>query len=409
MKMIAFIIFFVLLIFSDIYSFFGIRAFLSLSQSKFYIPIYIITVIFTIIGFYLFIKVAASGFVHVSSSTSILFGIAFSFVIAKLILSSAFFVEDIMRGFLWLFQYVSNCKTAESVSRSFIWGVSALSVASVMFILMNIGVLFGKYHFKVHNIVLEYENLPENFDGFRIAQLSDLHLGTFDNPEKVKKGFDLLSSQKPDIILFTGDMVNNLAQETLPYIEMIKNLNPPFGKYTVWGNHDYAHYINWKSESDREKNLNDLVKYEQEMGLHWLNNTNVPISKNGDTIYIVGVENWGLPPFPQNGKLDKALENISSQDFVVLLSHDPTHWREKVLKNDTLVELTLSGHTHGMQFGFEIGNFRWSPVKYRYKDWAGLFSENGRKMYVNRGFGSIAYPGRVGIWPEITIIELRKK
>ena len=229
------------------------------------------------------------------------------------------------------------------------------------------------------------------------------------NMSKVKKGFDLLQAQNPDVILITGDMVNNKAIEAKKYIDLMKNLKAPYGKYTIWGNHDYGEYVRWKSEEESMNNLKDLENYEKQMGLEWLNNTNKAIVKNNDTIYIAGVENWGLPPFPQNGNLDKAIENLNSEDFTVLLSHDPTHWREKVLKNEKNVELTLSGHTHGMQFGFEIGNFRWSPVKYKYKDWADLFEENGKYLYVNRGFGCIAYPGRVGIMPEITIIELRKK
>jgi len=409
MKMLPIIIFFLLMISIDVYAYFGLKAVLFNSHPKTYTISYIFTSLLTIFGVLLFIKAGAEGFSNNTVLTNVAFGIAFAFTIAKLFLFDCFIVEDIMRGFLWLFQSVFNFRAAELISRSYIWHLLSLSVATILFLLLNYGVLFGKYNFKVHKKVIEFENLPEEFDGFKIAQLSDMHLGTFDNKSKVKKGFDLLQAQNPDVILITGDMVNNKAIEAKKYIDLIKNLKAPFGKYTVWGNHDYGSYARWNSEEESINNLKNLEEYEKQMGLQWLNNSNIPISKNGDTIYIAGIENWGLPPFPQNGNLDKAIENLSSEDFTVLLSHDPTHWREKVLKNEKNVELTFSGHTHGMQFGIEIGDFRWSPVKYKYKDWADLFEENGKYMYVNRGFGCIAFPGRVGIWPEITIVELRKK
>ncbi len=409
MKMLPIIIFFSLLLAFEIYSYFGLRSVLFFSHLRIFNILYAFSVVLTLVGVFLFAKAGSNGFESVSTSTSILFGIAFSFTVAKMILATSFLVEDILRSFLWLFQSAVHFRTAELISRSYIWNLFSLSVASIMFLLLNYGVNFGKYNFQVHKKILYFDNLPTQFDGFKIAQLSDLHLGTFDSVDKVKDGFNLLQNQNPDVILFTGDMVNNKAIEAKRFISAIKNLHAPYGKYIVWGNHDYGSYVYWQSEQERLQNLKELEKYGIEMGLKWLNNTNITLEKNGDTIYLAGVENWGLPPFPQKGDLDKALENIDSKNFTVLLSHDPTHWREKVLKHQNKVELTLSGHTHGMQFGIEIGDFRWSPVKYKYKDWADLFEKNGQFMYVNRGFGCIGYPGRVGILPEITIIELRKK
>lgn len=407
--MLPIIIFIMLILAIELYSYFGLKSVLFASQPKIYSIIYGITVILTIIGVFLFLKAGAKGFVDVSTTTSILFGLAFSFTIAKLIISANFLVEDLFRSFLWLFQSVVNFRSAELISRSYILSFVSLSMASILFLLLNYGVSFGKYNFQVHKKTLEFENLPKEFDGFKIAQLSDLHLGTFDNVKKVQKGLNMLQAENPDVILFTGDMVNNKAIEAKRFVDLIKKLEAPYGKFIVWGNHDYGSYVHWNSEAERQKNLSELNEIGIEMGLKWLNNANFPLVKNNDTLHLVGVENWGLPPFPQKGDLDKALENIDSKDFSVLLSHDPTHWREKVLKHKKKVALTLSGHTHGMQFGIEIGNFRWSPVKYRYKDWADLFEENGQFLYVNRGFGCIGYPGRVGILPEITIIELRKK
>jgi len=409
MKMLPIIIFFLLILSIEFYSYFGLRASLFSNAKVLYTIFYLLTTALTVFGILLMFFSAKAGYATQTYGVNILFGVAFAFVIVKLIMSSLFLVEDIFRGFLWLFQTVVKFRGAEYISRSYIFSLVALIFSGLLWFGLNYGVIFGKYNFKVHTKVVEFENLPPEFDGFRIAQISDLHLGTFDKTDMVQKGFDLLQAQNPDIIVFTGDMVNNRAEETVPYIDMVKNLHAPFGKFTILGNHDYGSYIPWKTQAEKLANIERLIEFERQMGLNLLKNTNVPIVKGTDTIYIAGVENWGLLPFPQYGDLDSALSTITAGDFVVLLSHDPTHWKEKVLNYPKNVALTLSGHTHGMQMGIEIGNLRWSPVKYKYKDWADLFEQGGKYLYVNRGFGHIGYPGRLGIWPEITIIELRQK
>jgi len=406
--MLTLIIFLLFIAFIDLYSFFGLRAALFSNKPMLFTLIYGATTLFTIIGVIVMVKEFSNLPTNQSLLLNLIVGLTFSLIVAKLLCTTLFMVEDVLRSFLWLFQSTLNFRMSEFISRSYIWGLLLFSIGSVMILLLNYGVLFGKYHYKVRHQTLVFENLPESFNGFKIAQLSDMHLGTFDNMKKVKKGLQLLQDEHPDIIVLTGDLVNNKATEAVIYIDAMKELTAPFGKFTIMGNHDYGDYGRWKNTNEKRQNQMDLSNIEKQMGFEWLNNRNVPLIKNNDTIYLAGVENWGLPPFPQHGNLNQAMAGLSDKDFVVLLSHDPTHWREEVLKFAHNVALTLSGHTHGMQFGFEIGKYRWSPVKYKYPDWADLHESNKQYLYVNRGFGHIGYPGRVGIRPEITIIELRK-
>ena len=268
----------------------------------------------------------------------------------------------------------------------------------------------GRYNYKVLNYTLEYDDLPEEFNGFKITQISDLHCGSFDNFEKVAYGVDLINQQKGDVILFTGDLVNSVAKEAAPWVKLFSKITAPFGKFSVMGNHDYGDYTEWESISAKEKNLQDLFNFHQEMGFDLLLNDSRKIEKNGDKIAIIGVENWGAGRFKKAGDLSKSLTGVDKNDFKILLTHDPSHWDAEVLPHKFTFHLTLSGHTHGFQFGIEIpGWFKWSPIKWRYKQWAGIYESENQKLNVNRGFGYLAYPGRVGIWPEITVITLKKK
>lgn len=403
------LVFLLFLLVTDVYAFWSLKTGLFKAQGLPFIALYVCTTLITIAGVAWLIKVASNGYSSSTLGVNVFFGMAFSFIVAKMLMSGLFFAEDMLRGFIWLFQKVIRFRESDSITRSFLWGGFVFFVGSFMVVILNYGVLFGKYQYKVHTTVLEVENLPDAFDGFRIGQMSDMHLGTFDNMRKVKKGIRIFQEQHPDVMLFTGDMVNSLAVEAEPYIPLFKSLNAPYGKYTVMGNHDYGMHGSEASKAEYVANIQQLERFEQQMGLQWLNNRHVALEKDGDTIYIAGVDNWGLPPFPQAGDLNKATAGIPEEGFTVLLSHDPSHWRHEVLKFPKKVDLTLSGHTHGMQFGLEIGKLKWSPVKYRYPEWAGLYEEGDKRLYVNRGFGNIGYPGRVGIWPELTLIELRKK
>lgn len=284
----------------------------------------------------------------------------------------------------------------------------ALGLAALPFTSLLYGMYRGKYNYKVLAYELEYEDLPEAFDGFKITQISDIHSGSFDNPEKVAYGIDLVNQQQSDLVLFTGDLVNNKATEIKPWIKYFGKINAPHGIYSVLGNHDYGDYVRWESEEEKSKNLQTLFQAQKEMGWKLLLNDADFIEKKGARIAIVGVENWGNG-FKQAGDLDQALDKVEANDFKILLSHDPSHWEAQVLPHQYPIHLTLSGHTHGMQFGIEIpGWIKWSPVKWRYKQWAGIYEAANQKLNVNRGFGYLAYPGRVGMWPEISVITLKR-
>ena len=285
---------------------------------------------------------------------------------------------------------------------------AAVLVAAIPFTSFLYAMFKGKYDYKVHRHTLYFDDLPEAFDGFTITQISDVHSGSFDNAEAVQRGIDLAKAQKSDLFVFTGDLVNNVASEIEPYIGHFSQLKAPYGQFSVLGNHDYGDYVQWRSDADKAANLEKLKAHHKTLGYKLLLDENVRLERDGQKIVLIGVQNWGRG-FIQIGDLDRAMQGVAPDEFKILLSHDPTHWEEKVRYHPSLVHLTLSGHTHGAQFGVETDKFRWSPVKYRYLDWAGLLVENKRHLYVNRGFGFLAFSGRLGIWPEITVIELKRR
>jgi predicted MPP superfamily phosphohydrolase len=257
---------------------------------------------------------------------------------------------------------------------------------------------------------LEFDDLPEAFHGYKITQISDVHSGSFDDHKKVAYGIDLVNKQNSDVILFTGDLVNNKTDEMLPWVDLFSKLEAKDGVYSILGNHDYGDYTTWETEALKAQNLEDLKNLQKQMGFDLLLDEHRYIKKGNDRIALLGVENWGRGRFKKAGDLQKAKQGISKNDFKILMSHDPSHWEDVVIQDDHHFHLTLSGHTHGMQFGVEIpGWVKWSPVKWRYKYWAGVYEELGQYINVNRGFGFIGYPGRVGIWPEISVITLKKK
>jgi predicted MPP superfamily phosphohydrolase/energy-converting hydrogenase Eha subunit A len=283
-----------------------------------------------------------------------------------------------------------------------------LILAAIPFTGFLYAMIRGKYDYRVHRTTIFYDELPDAFDGFTITQLSDIHSGSFDNVNAMQRGIDLARAQKSDLFVFTGDLVNNAAWEIEQYIDRFSQLKAPYGQFSILGNHDYGDYIPWDSPQEKAANLQKLKRHHAELGYRLLLNENVVIEKGGQKISLIGVENWGKG-FIQMGDLDKALQGVDKDAFKVLLSHDPTHWEEKVRHNATDIHLTLSGHTHGAQFGIETAGIKWSPVKYRYLDWAGLINHKNRYLYVNRGFGFLAFSGRLGIWPEITVITLKKR
>lgn len=327
------------------------------------------------------------------------------FVLPKLLSVIFLLIGDFTRFVEFGFKYFTAKESYFPERRKFI-STTALAAAGIFSLLAIDGIIFGKYRHTVRKVKLRFKNLPENFKGYKIVQISDVHSGSFFNPQKLQKAIDLINEQDADVVLFTGDMVNNYADEFKPFIPLFKSIKAKDGKFSILGNHDYGDYGAWNSREEKAQNIPTLKNYQAEAGFKLLRNENIALEKNGEKIYLLGVENWGIKPFPQYGDLDKALKGVPEDAIKVLMSHDPTHFDEVVKKHKTHVHLTLSGHTHGMQFGLDLKNIKWSPVKFKYKKWADLYESEGKYLYVNRGFGVIAYPGRVGINPEITVIEL---
>jgi predicted MPP superfamily phosphohydrolase len=334
-------------------------------------------------------------------------GILLTFSIPKLFMILILFGEDVYRWIAKAISAISSSETQPLAGRRKFISQLALGVAAIPFVSFIYGIVQGKYNYKVIKYQLAFDDLPEAFDGYTITQISDIHSGSFTNKEKIQYGVDLINEQKSDLLLFTGDIVNNKADEMDNWIDVFAQLKAKEGKYAILGNHDYGDYMDWKSPEDKVKNFEDVKKIHKKIGFDLLLDEHRYLEKDGQKIALLGVENWGKG-FNQAGDLTKASANIKKDDFKILMSHDPSHWQEKVKKDDFNYHLTLSGHTHGLQMGIEIPGFRFSPSQFVYKQWAGLYEEYGRYINVNRGFGYHAFPGRVGIWPEITVIELKK-
>lgn len=319
------------------------------------------------------------------------------------------FSEDIFRIVRAIISFFNPDMGPVWASRRKFVSQLALGVAAVPTLGLLYGIFKGKYNYKVLRYTLTFDDLPDAFDGFQIAQVSDFHCGSFDNRARVQYGIDLVNKQQADVIVFTGDIVNNRAVELEPWKKILGTLSAKNGVYSVLGNHDYGDYYPWDSEAAKADNLTDLVRLQKEMGYQLLRNEHAILEKEGSQLAIVGVENWGTGGFKKVGDLNAALSGLDQKTFKILLSHDPSHWQVEVKEGNVRIPLTLSGHTHGMQFGIEIpGLIKWSPVKWRYPYWAGVYKENNRFLNVNRGFGFLAYPGRFGIWPEISVITLKK-
>lgn len=331
--------------------------------------------------------------------------------IPKMVLSIVMIAEDFFRVGKGSVTYLAkkNRDQPFMASRRKFVSKMGLSLAAIPFISVLYGIFEGKYNFKVIKQPIYFPDLPEEFDGFKITQISDIHSGSFDNPDKINYAIDLINEQNSDIILFTGDIVNTHAKEMLPWIGTFNRIKKPkFGKYSILGNHDYGEYVSWPTPEAKEANFQAIKNLYGQIDFELLLNEHRVIEKGGQKIALVGVENWGHN-FKRAGDINKASNGLSNTDFKILMSHDPSHWDYEVQHHEKNFHLTLSGHTHGMQFGIEIpGYFKWSLAQYVYKQWAGLYENKGRYVYVNRGFGFHAYSGRVGIMPEITVIELKK-
>ncbi len=336
--------------------------------------------------------------------------------LSKIIVLLFLVIDDIIRIFRFLFGWVGSMfASGESVNESL--RVSRLDflvktgfiLGSIPFFSMFYGMVNGAYNFRVRNLAMKFPKLPHAFHGIKIVQISDLHTGSFMGTEQLSKAVDLILQQKPDIIFFTGDLVNDLHTEALEFREVLKRLQAPLGTFSILGNHDYGDYYKWPDAISKEENLSKLKSFHGEVGWNLLLNEHVYIEKGDQKIGLIGVENISARRnFSSYGSLSAATENYQVQGVNILLSHDPSHWEAEVTDKYKYIDLTLAGHTHGFQFGVDIPGFKWSPVQYVYKQWADLYTEGDQFLYVNRGLGFIGYPGRVGILPEITVFELLK-
>jgi len=329
------------------------------------------------------------------------FGVFVLFYIPKLVLMALALAERILSGIVELI-------SSYAIYFDWLtWLGTGLSV--LLFVLILYGIVFGRFHFKRERHDLYHPRLPESFEGFRIVHISDLHIGSWTgHSRQLQRAVDLINKENPDLILFTGDLFNNFYEEAEEFKETLMQMRAKEGKYAVLGNHDYGDYFHWDSDDIYRSNFENIKETYRQLGFHLLCNASDTIERSGHSLGIAGVENWGLPPFHQYGDLRQALSNLNGSLFNVLLSHDPSHWREEVVRNGQ-VQLTLSGHTHGMQFGIYTPWLRWSPSKVKYREWGGWYSEDERFLYVNKGLGYIGFPGRIGMRPEITVITLKQK
>lgn len=340
------------------------------------------------------------------------FAIVVGLFFAKLLSVIFLVVDDVRRGMMWTVEkFFSNpsvrvSSESEGITRSTFLSWMGLTVGGSLLGTLLYG-FTNKYNYRVHKVKIHFKNLPEAFRGFRILHISDIHSGSFTDPAAVQKGIDRILQQKADIILFTGDLVNDRATEMDQYHQHFAMLKAPMGVYSTLGNHDYGDYVQWESDEAKKANLEALKKVHANMGWRLLMNEHVVLERDGQQIALLGIENWGAKGnFPKYGRLKDAHTGTENYPFKILMSHDPSHWDAEVVPQYQDVDLMLAGHTHGMQFGVEIPGFRWSPVQYMYKQWAGLYARGNQHLYVNRGFGFLGYPGRVGILPEISVIEL---
>ncbi|MFT3793539.1 metallophosphoesterase [Flavobacterium sp.] len=401
------IIFTLVLLLIEFYAF---QAFRTVIKTRWMLGAYIMVSLF-VVGFIFYAIAHYDRSVGQTKQTLMALGLLLLIYIPKILLMFFMFGEDVYRVFRAGCNYFYQSDVDAGIfpaRRKFVSQIG-LGLAAVPFLSLIYGMTIGKYNYKVMRQQVFFPDLPDAFDGFKLTQISDVHSGSFDNPDKINHAIDLINEQDSDLILFTGDIVNVHAKEMHPWIEAFNRIRPhAFGKYSVLGNHDYGEYVEWPSQKEKAENFAAIKDLHRQIDFKLMLNEHAFLQKGNDKIALVGVENWGRN-FKQAGDLRKASEGLQKEDFKILMSHDPSHWEEQVKRHEKNFHLTLSGHTHGLQFGIEIpGFFKWSPAQYIYKQWAGLYEEFGRYVYVNRGFGFHAYPGRVGIMPEITVIELKK-
>ena len=402
--MIRWFVFLLFVILLEIYAF---QAFKTLIRSKAFFVFYFITSVIALV-YIIYQLYHFDRSVGQTPKTMMTMGLLLLLYVPKLLLTIILFGEDIIRFFSGIISLISKSNTEGFLPerRRFVSQI-ALGIAAIPFASFLYGITVGKYNFKVIKQTLFFPDLPEAFDGTTITHISDVHSGSFDDADKIQYAIDLINDQNSDMVLFTGDIVNTHATEMDPWITTFKGIhNPKFGKFSILGNHDYGEYIDWNSQSEKQANFEGIKAIHNKIYFKLLLNEHVKIKKDNQELAIVGVENWGRK-FGERGDLNLASQGLTKEDFKIVMSHDPSHWDEKIQHDEKHYHLTLSGHTHGFQFGIEIpGWFKWSPVQYVYKQWDGLYKEGEQQIYVNRGYGYLGYPGRVGMPPEISVFTL---
>jgi predicted MPP superfamily phosphohydrolase len=414
-KQLIFFSLFVLVI--EYYSFVAVRSVLKHTSGSLYWVLFLIYTIVTLItlwSLYAFPHYGRN--VWPSASLKYFVNIFIGVFIGKLLIAVIMLLADVIMAIPNLISFLISFKNhpigsppegSRLIGRFAFISQTALIIGGAL----TVGLVYGmrnRYRYKLTRTRLPLRNLPEEFKGMRIIQISDIHSGSFDDPAAVEEGVEAIMREKPDLILFTGDLVNDRADEIVPYLEVFNKLKAPLGVFSVLGNHDYGDYFRWPSAEAKKKNLEQLKQHHADMGWRLLVNEHVMLERNNKQIALIGIENWGARGFTKYGDMKKATAGLENSDVPVkiLLSHDPSHWEAEVRKDYQDIALTLSGHTHGMQFGIDIPGFKWSPVQYIYKNWAGLYKEGNQYLYVNRGYGFIGYQGRLGILPEISLFEL---
>ena len=395
----------------EIYAF---QAFKTLTKNNWIIKIY--TIINVIVFANFFFRLFNIYFQNLDYSDifynylSVPFALLFTLLCFKLIIISFLFFEDLIRLIESTIKFFfSSSSDSFLVQRREFLSKLAILVASIPIPFVIHGIFKGRYNYRVFNYELEFDDLPDDFDGYQLTHISDIHSGSLNNRNNVEYAVDLINKQNSDLILFTGDIVNNKSSELIEWKTLFSKLKAKDGKYSVLGNHDYGDYVQWSSKNEKKLNFQMLLDIQKEMGFNLLLNENTKINKNNSSISLVGVENWGKGRFKKKGDIDMACLGLTNSDFKIVMSHDPSHWDKVLIDHKTHFHLTLSGHTHGMQFGIEIpGWISWSPVKWAYKYWAGIYNKKNQFINVNRGFGVLGFPGRIGVYPEISVIKLKK-
>jgi len=409
--LIAFGVIISLCVLLDLYTWHGLKKTVKPRTFRFFKWFIPISTFFFFTGFIYSFYRSGQGVHNASYGLNLLVGFTFGVFIAKLLIATPFLLEDIGRIIFYIFKKIKaqkGDKVTIPSRRKFIRNIS-LALAAIPLSGTIYAITRGKYNYQLIDLPLSFDTLPASFQGLKIVQFSDFHAGSFDDYEAVEKGLAIINEQNPDLVVFTGDLVNNRSAEAIPFIDMLKKIKAPLGKFAILGNHDYGDYRPFESEEEKKANFDLLDRIFEDTGFQLLKNDTIRLERGNESIYLSGLENWGKPPFPQYGDFENTIKDIPSDAFTILLSHDPDHWEYEVREHPRRIDLTLSGHTHGAQFGVDIPGWKWSPVKYRYRRWLGLYEENKRHLFVSKGFGFLGFPGRIGMSPEIVSIQLTSK